>query len=222
MNKDSQQISELVSQNDALRKANAEQERKIAELKRQLAANPQDTEQIAKKFADEDKIFLSNQKVAEGWKLWDKKDFNGAVKLFDEAIELNPNNAEAWGGRGTAYYNLKQYDRAIQDYNTAIELNPNYSGYYKSRGRAYNHLKQYEQAIQDFNKVIRINPNLASVAYNNRGFSYANLGKYKQAIKLNPNYAMAYKNRGICYQKLGDNIKAQADFAKAKKLGYEG
>lgn len=231
MNKDSQQISELVSQNDALRKANAEQERKIAELKRQLAANPQDTEQIAKKFADEDKIFLSNQKVAEGWKLWDKKDFNGAVKLFDEAIELNPNNAEAWGGRGTAYYNLKQYDRAIQDYNTAIELNPNYSGYYKSRGRAYNHLKQYEQAIKDFNKAIELNPKDFN-AYHSRANVYLGLKKYEQAIldcnkaiELDPvkRYTSVYYIlRGICYQKLGDNIKAQADFAKAKELGYEG
>ena len=76
-------------------------------MKSQLANNPQDRELINKKFEVEDKIFLSNQKVAEGWKLWEQKDFEGAKNLFNDAI------------------NLKQYERAIQDLNKAIELNPN-------------------------------------------------------------------------------------------------
>lgn len=63
LNKDEQEKSELVAQMETLRKANEEQAKQIAELKRQLANNPQDKEQITKKFEDEDKIFLSNQKV---------------------------------------------------------------------------------------------------------------------------------------------------------------
>ena len=31
----------------------------------------------------------------------------------------------------------------------------------------------------------------------------------------------AYTNRGIAYQKIGEKTKADADFAKAKELGYK-
>lgn len=125
LNKTEQEKSLLVSQMEALRKANEEQAKQIAELKRQLANNPQDKEEITKKFADEDKIFLSNQKVAEGWKLWEQKNFDAAKNIFNEAVQLNPNNAGAYFGRGTAYGNIIQYKRAIQDFNKAIQLNPN-------------------------------------------------------------------------------------------------
>lgn len=43
---------------------------------------------------------------------------------------------------------------------------------------------------------------------------------YNQALELNPDFAEAYKNRGICYRELGETAKAEADFAKAKALGY--
>ena len=47
LNKDGQEKSTLIAQNEALRKANEEQERQIAELKRQLAEKPQDAAKIS-------------------------------------------------------------------------------------------------------------------------------------------------------------------------------
>ena len=66
------------------------------------------------------------------------------------------------------------------------------------------------------------------MAYNNRALAYMLLGNFKQAIadatkaiQINPKYVPAYQLRGKIYQKLGDEAKAQADFAKAKELGYK-
>jgi len=42
----------------------------------------------------------------------------------NEAIEINPNYAEAYHNRGNAKYELKGYREAIQDYSKAIELEP--------------------------------------------------------------------------------------------------
>ena len=147
--------------------------------------NQQDKAVIVKKLVDEEKIFLFTQKVDEGWKIYSKDDYSGAAKLFDEAVQLNSNNAGAYFGRGTIYDDLKQYERAIADYNKALELNPS-----------------------------------LAEAYNNRGYAYTDLGQYDAAIKIEPNYGYAYWHRGKCHEAKGDRSKAQADFAKARELGY--
>ena len=122
LKKDDAEKSMLIAQNEEYRRVNAEQERQIAELKRQLAQSTtqQDKDRITQKFVDEDKIFLSNQKVDEAWKLYGNGDFSGALKLHAEAIALNPQNANAYYGRGTAYNGLEQFERAIPDFDKAI------------------------------------------------------------------------------------------------------
>jgi tetratricopeptide (TPR) repeat protein len=64
-------------------------------------------------------------------------------------------------------------------------------------------------------------------AYRGRGAAYQVLGEYKrsiqdfdEAIRLDPENAMAYYNRGISYSNLGKLEEAERDFAKAKELGY--
>ncbi|MEK7733420.1 MAG: tetratricopeptide repeat protein, partial [Planctomycetota bacterium] len=45
-----------------------------------------------------------------------------AILDYDKAIELAPNVAFAYFGRGLAYGNKGQYDRAILDLKTAAQL----------------------------------------------------------------------------------------------------
>jgi tetratricopeptide (TPR) repeat protein len=45
---------------------------------------------------------------------------------------------------------------------------------------------------------------------------------YTQAITADPYDGAAYQGRGLAYQKQGNKDKAEADFAKAKELGYTG
>ena len=61
--------------------------------------------------------------------------------------------------------------------------------------------------------------------YINRGISYDNLGKFKlalidfnNAIRINPNYAMAYYNRGVAYNGLGKYKLAIDDFSSAIRI----
>lgn len=48
------------------------------------------------------------------------------------------------------------------------------------------------------------------------------ISKYDEVIQIDPNYAETYNGRGLCQKELGENEKADADFAKAKGLGYDG
>ena len=62
-----------------------------------------------------------------------KNEYDRAIQDFDQAIRLNPNNADPYIRRGLHYANKKEYDRAIQDYDQAIRLNPNDAAAYSVR-----------------------------------------------------------------------------------------
>jgi tetratricopeptide (TPR) repeat protein len=62
-------------------------------------------------------------------------------------------------------------------------------------------------------------------AYNKRGISYADRGKYDQAIaaytdaiRLDPNHAMAYMNRANAYDNKGNFDMALADYDQAIRI----
>ncbi|GBU28983.1 hypothetical protein R84B8_02545 [Treponema sp. R8-4-B8] len=125
-----------------------------------------------------------------GEKLRLKNQFDEAIIAFNKAIELNPKNAIAYGGRGEAFRGKKQYDKAINDFNKAIELNPKNAFAYRCRGEALRCKNQYDKAINDFTK----------------------------AIELNPKNAFAYRGRGVAYRLKGNNKQAVSDLEKSLKL----
>ena len=52
--------------------------------------------------------------------------YEEAIKDYDKAIELNPNNGAFYNNRGVSKENLGEYNEALKDYKKALELDPNY------------------------------------------------------------------------------------------------
>ena len=193
LNRDSGERSDLVAQNIELQKAIAAQDAQIAELKRKLAEKPKDAEKFTEQFAAEDKIFLSNQQLAEAGRLYYNGELRGAINLCTKAIELNPDNATAYSIRGAIYYRQNDFNGAVADFNKAIALNANdYKNFY-NRGLAYVKLNKFRKAEEDFSS----------------------------AIQLNPNDADSYYNRAVCRQRLRNNYGARDDLNKARALGMK-
>ncbi len=57
-----------------------------------------------------------------------------AIRDFDEAIRLNPQDANGFYHRALAYKYKAQYDRAIQDFDQAIRFNPQDAQIWRNRG----------------------------------------------------------------------------------------
>ncbi len=53
---------------------------------------------------------------------YNKGDYSGAIQDFNKAIELDPNDAEAYGGRGLAKILLGQKDSGCLDLSKASKL----------------------------------------------------------------------------------------------------
>ena len=150
-----------------------------------------------------------------------------AIADYTQAIQLNPNFAEAYIGRAICKGELNDHNGAIADNTQAIKLNPNHLFAYTNRGISKNYLKDYYGAISDFTKAIEIDPNFAD-GYYNRGSTKDELKDYNgaiadntKAIELNPNYAEAYNNRAICKYFTKDYNGSCQDARKAQDLGLD-
>ncbi len=73
-----------------------------------------------------------------------KGEYDRAIQDYDQAIRLNPNDAQAFNNRGNVYVTKGQYDRAIQDYDQAIRLNPK-----DAKALLYRGIAQFEQGEFD-------------------------------------------------------------------------
>lgn len=171
---------------------------------------------------------LSSEVLSLRW------EYDCAIEYITKALELNPDNAEAYALRGQVHLQKGDYDRAITDCTKAIDLNPNDTNAYWDRGQAYEGKGDNGRAHADFDRVIvdctkatALNPNDTS-AYWCRGYAYRSKGDYDQAITdftkvidLDPNHIQAYFQRGQAYRDKGDNGRAHADIGKSIKLSLQ-
>ena len=222
--RDDKDKSTIITQTREAQKASEENDRKIEDLREKYnrATSQAEKDSLREQMTDADRDFLANQNLAEGRKLHYARNYDGAIKLYNESIKLNSKFSEAYNSRGISYYYMGQYERAIQDFDKAIYLDTNNYHAYCNRGTAYGKdLQKYDKAFNDFNVAIKINPNYYD-AYLGRGVVYYYFKQYENAIQdyiktiqLKPNYAMAYNNLGIIQSNLKQYEQAIQNYNKA-------
>lgn len=154
----------------------------------------------------------------------EKKEYDKAIKDFNECIRLDPTDATVFNDRGVAWHAQKDYDKAIHDYTEAIRLRAAYSLGYVNRGNSWTAKKNYVRAIKDFDEAIRLDPKYTT-AYNERGLAW-NFKKdydqaikdYSEAIRQDPKYAQAFLNRGNVYRSKKEFALAVHDYEEAVRF----
>ena len=98
-------------------------------------------------------------KVKEGDEFGRDGKYHEAIKSYEEAIELDPNNAGAWDAKGSILVQLENFDMALECFNKALELNPQLELAWNGKGVALLKLRKFEEALTCFEKALEINPN---------------------------------------------------------------
>ena len=113
---------------------------------------------------------------------------------------------------------------ALAAHNRAIELEPQRHALYWERGVTYQQLKDYDAAIKDFEACLERNRRFANAhlglgeCYRLKGDLQKSLSELNQAIDLKPDSDWFHRERGNTYRAMGEQEKAEADFAKMREL----
>ena len=78
----------------------------------------------------------------KGYSFSKKGEYDFAIQEYDNAIELDQNDAEFYYHKGNSLYETGEYEQAIQNYDMAIKLNPNDADFYHNKQIVEKRLKQ--------------------------------------------------------------------------------
>jgi Flp pilus assembly protein TadD len=135
-----------------------------------------------------------------------------SISALKEAVQKNPNDAEANYKLGLAYSQQGNEAEAIKALEQAVKLKPNFQAAreslgdeYDRRGIALAQNNQFRDAEEAFAKAIKANPD-DSKPYFNLGVTYGQQGRwsdaagaFQQSLERDPNNPPAHYNLGMTY-----------------------
>jgi serine/threonine protein kinase len=162
--------------------------------------------------------------LAQADQLRQKGEFQQAIVLYEQVIQLNAESAEAQWGRCYSLNRLLKPQAAIEACEAALKLNPDYPEALWSKGYALELQQQPQAALSLYERAIALKPNFAE-AWNNKGTALFQLGRIEEALTMfnkatgiNPQFAEAWSNRGAALGSLGRYQAAAESIDRALQL----
>ncbi|HXI68763.1 MAG TPA: DUF4019 domain-containing protein [Verrucomicrobiae bacterium] len=119
------------------------------------------------------------QLTQTGWWLWQAHKFDKAAAKFQQAIQLAPDDANAWNGLGWATFNSGNSDTAEKAFQKAVSIEPNHPAALNGLGQIYLSQRKYGDA-EKF--LLQAAPQ-APAAWSGLARLYLLEGKFDQAEK---------------------------------------
>nr|MDO8082566.1 tetratricopeptide repeat protein [Candidatus Freyarchaeota archaeon] len=161
--------------------------------------------------------------INKGNSLVDKGKYEEAIKFYDKALKINPQDVVALTNKGTALDQLGRYEDAVECFDNVLEINPKDAEAINNKGSSLIKLNRYEEAIECFNEALTINPN-NFVTHYNKGIAQGKLGKYEEAIrsydatiKIVPDYAIAIYSKGATLLNLASQLSCDKRVKKTEE-----
>jgi serine/threonine protein kinase/Tfp pilus assembly protein PilF len=155
-----------------------------------------------------------------------------AISMFERALAVDAEYAEAWAGLGTAYQVKGVFlglpellDKSIQCAERALALDPSLAEAYVAlgsalfaRGRTDEAASALETAIVKDAKHARAHAMLARVHWIGRGDLKRGIKELERAVAINPQFGYAHLQLAFLYTEKGDYAHAEASARRAVEL----
>ncbi|WP_051276188.1 TPR end-of-group domain-containing protein [Desulfovirgula thermocuniculi] len=155
----------------------------------------------------------------QGYAAYKARRYDEAIKIFDQAIAIDPACHQAYSYKGAALAFKGDYRQAISALDRAIALKPDYEDAYFNKALTYELAGSYEEALANYDRALALNPT-NPWSYYGKASIYGRLKNVplcvenlKRAIELDP--------------RTKEHAKTEADFNPVKnapefrKLVYE-
>lgn len=150
-------------------------------------------------------------------------DFDGALRFFKSAAEIDPGNPDPHYNIGRVYQRKGEEAKAEEAFQKVIELAPQYQPAYLEIGDLYQRQTRFQEALQAFIAAAQLNPNtpggrnaqakipfLQGILLAQSGRAEEALREFQQALRISPDPAPIYFNIAQVYLRIGDFENAEA------------
>lgn len=94
----------------------------------------------------------------KGLDLYSQGKYNESLQAYNRALELDPNDFEAWNNKGIDEGLLGKYDDALRSFQNAVGINQSYAEAWYNMGVIYDFKRDYYTAVQAYKRATQINP----------------------------------------------------------------
>lgn len=157
--------------------------------------------------------------------LHDQGDYVGAIALYEQIIEHNPQHVQAYAALAHTHRYAYHYTLSEEWFKKAIALDPTDPFLYTDLGKLYRNMGRYPDAEAAFLKALSIDPFFASVYDYGLGYLYLEEDRYdeaemmfKKALSIDETDPMTYMALGDLYRETRDYGKSEDMFKKAIQL----
>ncbi len=182
-----------------------EQQKKIAEVQKQ-----------------NDKIKGLNAQLAEAKQLETAGNYDQAITILQQAVQVAPNQDVIWANLGEAQRGAKKFPEAIESYQKALALKPTSGVYHSALADAYAKSGQTDKAVQEWATAAQNDPTNAGSYYFNEGAVLTNTGKMDEAIAAFDKALQADPTRADAYYWKGVDLMGKATVKGDKMIAPEG
>lgn len=87
-----------------------------------------------------------------------KKDYQGAVAAYSDAIAKDARNPVYYSNRAAAHSSLQDFKQAVSDARDALAIDPSFSKAYSRLGHALFSIGEYAEAVEAYEKGLELDP----------------------------------------------------------------